>query len=173
MTPPRRPGWVARRGQSGMTFIELVIGIALTLSIIGVIAVTLVQMFNMNMRNTNNMTAVRNAQAAGYSVTRDAEMSKTVQVTFPPTPTFLTLTWTDPANYAVTHTVIYTLETGTLWRKLDAGAKIMVANGIALPAAPTYAGGKLVFNVTATAGTPPRAGTETRRYEVTPRPGVQ
>jgi prepilin-type N-terminal cleavage/methylation domain-containing protein len=178
------------KGQRGFTLIELVIVIGLTGLIAGGLTLTIFQVFNMDARTRNDMTAVYQVRQAGKLVSQDILEARNVEPGgtsgFP-----LTLTWTDyETNY--THTVVYTLvdmpsgEFKRLKREhyiqydtedpvLD--STTIVAEYIDLgqtsiyPVQPCYFPNCGVFTykfkVTATVG----EQSEARVYEVKPRPG--
>ena len=164
-----------KKGEKGFTLIELLIVIAITGLITGAITMTIVQVFNMNTRTSNRMSAVRQVQQAGFWVSPDVQMAQSVNATggssFP-----LTLTWTEwETNYL--HAVNYTLEdmpSGEL-KKLQREHYIDSALDSTTIVAEyidpdqtscVWDGEVLTFNVTATVG----EESETRVYEVKPRP---
>ena len=155
--------------------IELLLVIALTGLITAAITTTFFQVFAMNTRAANHMIAVSQVQQAGKLVSEDILETQSVNATggsgFP-----LVLAWTVQNSTAVE--VIYTLEDGELWRSesIDGGDPTMtrVAEYInsdqtnCAPLDVLPAGGVLTFTVTATVGDE----SETRVYEVKPRPGT-
>lgn len=96
------------RNQMGFTLMELLIAIAISGVITGGITMTVFQVVTGNFRASNHMTAVRQVQDAGFSVSRNAQMAQSVTLGassgFP-----LTLSWTDWDTNNV-HRVVYTLE---------------------------------------------------------------
>lgn len=102
------------KNQMGFTLTELMLAIAITGVITGGVTTTIFQVFNMNTRTSNHMTAVRQVQNAGYWVSHDALMAQRVVITgvsgFP-----LYLTWTDWESGDV-HQVTYTLADNKLQR---------------------------------------------------------
>jgi len=168
--------------QRGFSLIELVIVIALTGIVTAAITLTVFQVFNMNTRTANRMTAVSQVQNAGKIVSEDILEAKNVMASSSPA-ALLTLNWTDWANNK--HGVIYSLEgTGEvriLQRKyyfnLTHNSTTMVAEYIALnetsctPLGPLPPSAALTFKVTATVGGGVNKESETRIYEVKPRPG--
>jgi len=166
-----------KKDQRGLTLVELVIAIAITGIITAAITMAVFQVFNMNTRTSNHMTAVRQVQNAGYWVSRDAQMAQGVVITgvsgFP-----LTLTWTDWETGEV-HQVIYDLVEDDKFQRehytnLNLDATTIVAEYINPNPAKTkceFAGGKLTLTVTATVGGW-KPASETRIYEVIPRPSL-
>ena len=171
------------KDQRGLTLIELVIVIAITGIITAGITMTIFQVFNMNTRASNRMTAVSQVQHAGKLVSEDILEAQSVNATgslgFP-----LTLYWIEGGASGDSHTVIYTLEdmpSGEFMRLQrkhyinypSLNSTIMVAEYIDpdltrfYPTGMLPAGGVLTFEVTATVG----EQSETRVYEVKPRPG--
>ena len=165
-----------KKGEKGFTLIELLIVIAITGLVAGAITMTVFQVFNMNTRTTNRMTAVRQVQQAGFWVSPDVQMAQSVNTTessgFP-----LTLTWIEWGTNN-THTVTYNLTdmSGGL-KKLQREHYInsdpapdspyIVAEYID-PTGTSFvpAGNAYIFTVIATVG----GESETREYEVQPRP---
>jgi len=162
------------KNQLGFTLTELILAIAIAGIITGGITMTIFQVFSGSARTSNHMTAVRQVQNAGYWVSHDALMAQTEPIIdddlLTPAQEFLTLTWTDwETNYK--HQVVYSFASNTVQRKhylndaTSPDATLTVSN--ISSASCSFANGELVFTVTATVG----EQTETRVYEVMPRPG--
>ena len=165
-----------KKGQRGFTLIELLLVIVLTGIITTAITMTIFQVFNMNTRTSNHMIAVSQVQQAGKLVSEDILEAQTVNANgilgFP-----LTLTWTEGGASGDSHTIIYTLEDGELWRNESINGGNSTLTRVAeyidpdqtrfYPTGMLPAGGVLTFKVTATVG----EQSETREYEVKPRPG--
>jgi len=178
-----------KKDQRGLTLIELVIVIALTGIITAGITMTIFQVFNMNTRTSNRMTAVSQVEHAGKLVSEDILEAQNVtpgaNAGFP-----LTLTWTEVGEAPNTYKVIYKLEDTSgptiLWREyyigsdpdsLSLNSTTKVAEYIDPdqtsidPSTPCYfpdcGAFRYTLEVTANVG----GQSETREYEVKPRPG--
>jgi prepilin-type N-terminal cleavage/methylation domain-containing protein len=165
------------KDQRGLTFVELLIVIAIAGFIAAAITGVLFQVLTINTRTSNHMTAVRQVQQAGFWVSPDVQMAQNV------TPggctgCLLSLNWTEVTGNHTAHRVIYRLVdmSGGLKRlqrehyigpSLDSttivAEYISSASFVKLPSGNAYN-----FTVTATVG----AENETRLYEVKPRPGA-
>jgi type II secretory pathway pseudopilin PulG len=175
------------KGQTGFSLIELVIVIGLTALITTAITMTIFQVFNMNARTSNRMTAVSQVQNAGKTVSEDILEAQSVNATagqgFP-----LTLAWTDPAT-GNRNTVVYALVSvpPAESKRLERSLTVTLPGGNSTTAVSLVAeyinpapdktnfnptgvlapDTSLTFTVTATVG----KESETRVYEVKPRPG--
>ena len=159
------------RRQRGSTLIELVMAMGVATIIMSGVSYTVLQVFNMNTRNTIYMTAVRNAQSAGYWVALDGEKANSVIAdNDSATSDVLQLTWLDVENLTDTHSSNFTLENRTLFRNVD-GVKSKVAEQIdSANAVYDAATRRLVFTVTSTVTSRNMLGSETRTYRISPRP---
>jgi prepilin-type N-terminal cleavage/methylation domain-containing protein len=173
------------KDEKGFTFIELLIAILLTGIIASAITGMILYVFNANFTTANRMAAVRQVRNVGFWVTPDIQMAKNVTTGgtsgFP-----LTLTWKE-WDTTDSHEIIYSLadmssgEFKVLKREhyiesvLD--STIIVAEYIDLdqtsidPDQPCSFPdcGAYILTVTATVG----GRSETREYEIQPRPGSQ
>jgi len=166
------------KNQKGFTLIELIVVIAITGLIITAVTVTIFQLFSISARSDNHMLAVRQVQNAGYWISHDAQMAWSVEpadesVDEPDGTRFpLTLTWIDwdgtmnEITYALvggelqrSHSISGNTETSIVAQYIDSTQTIC-----------QFANGKLTLTVTATVGGWQPAS-ETRTYEVIPRPG--
>ncbi len=179
--PKRRGHAFMRRAvatQGGATLVEIVMAMGVTALIMAAITMSVGQVFRVNRLSSDSMVAIRQAQNAGYWVSRDSEMAQIVRTNTGGK--FLVLEWTDFNNRR--HLVDYTLENASgglknLLRKYDPdydgvnneGNAVVVGRNLD-PAQTvcSYASGTMIFTVVAMAG----GGTpEVRTYEVRPRPG--
>ena len=170
--------------------LELLVALAITGIIAGGITTTISQVFNIHLRSSNHMVAVRQVQNAGYWFSRDAQMAQMVELTEPPEENPVgsrfpvTLTWTD-WDTNKEHQVTYSLEKigGGPWQlkrshSINGGqpSETIVAQYINSGLGNTSCefldtdedgtGDRLIFKVTAKVG----EESETRIYEVSPRP---
>jgi len=170
------------KDQRGITLIELLIAILLTGLITGGITLTIFQVFNMNTRTSNRMTAVSQVEHSGKLVSEDILEAQNVtpgaDAGFP-----LTLTWTEVGEAANTYKVIYKLEDTSgptiLWREYYVNLALNSTTKVAEYIDPDETSidpdepcsfpncGAFTFEVTANVG----GQSETRVYEVKPRPG--
>lgn len=175
MTHPRLR--FIHKHQRGFTLIELLIAIALVGLITGGITAAISQVLTINTRASNHMIAVRQVQQAGKEVRKDALQAQPHKIDdSPPGGDFLVLNWTDWEG--LENEVVYTItEDNELQRshtvngETQATARLVVAEYID-PAQTScvWVGGVLTFTVTATFGKGSQPASETRIYEVKPRP---
>ncbi len=171
-----------RNDQRGFTLVELLIAIVIAGLITGGITFAIMQILTINTRASNHMVAVRQVQQAGKEVSKDTLQAQTVNASgthgFP-----LTLTWEEWGTN-LTHTVVYDLVVPSNGVKelqrnhsveggnstLTSVAQYIDADLTKTTCSPLgvlQSGDVLTFTVTATVGTQ----SETRVYEVRPRPG--
>lgn len=170
------------RGQRGFTLVELVIIVALAGIVSIAITATAFQVFTFSARMSNQMTAIRQVQQAGFWVSPDVMMADPGNITVNQGGKFLVLGWT--AHDGTVHKVDYILEsipsTGVAMLMRDnyvgpdlASLNLTSTTTVAQYIDPTgtsfvpVAGGAYSFNVTATVG----GQSETRVYQVKPRVG--
>jgi len=177
-----------KKGEKGFTLIELLIAILLTGIVASAITGTILYVLNLNFSTANRMAAVRQVRNVGFWITPDFQMARdVVPENNPATPELLTLTWIGWATND-THEVTYTLEdmpSGEFKRlqreHYDSGLGSTTTTIVAeyidpyqTSIDPNEACGfptceKFRFTVTATVG----GQSETREYEIEPRPGSQ
>jgi len=161
------------KDQRGLTIIELLVVIVLTGLITTAITTTFFQVFDMNTRTANHMSALSQVQQAGKLVSEDMlEAQEDMIDDSPGGGEFLILGW----NSTTVHEVTYTLENGELWRSESVGVEeptlTRVAEYIDPDPTKTYCDWDdvkkvLIFKVTVTVG----EESEQRLYRVQPRPG--
>jgi prepilin-type N-terminal cleavage/methylation domain-containing protein len=164
------------RSQRGFTLIELLIAIGITAIITGVLTASIMQVWTVSYRTRDRMTAVRQVQQAGFWVSPDVMTAQKVTPGAGPD-ALLTLNWTVNNNK---YGIVYSLQgTGTLktlqrdyYVNSNPDSTITVAEYIDPDPTKTNCdwddvSKKLTFTVTATVGDQ----SETRTYEVQPRPG--
>ena len=162
------------KDQRGLTIIELLVVMVLTGLITAAITTTFFQVFDMNARTANHMSALSQVRQAGKLVSEDILESQAIDDN-PTGGEFLILGW----NSTAVHEVIYTLQDGELWRSesIDGGEPTLtrVAEYIDPDPTKTYCelqGNVLIFKVTATVGMgTAHEESEQRIYRVQPRPG--
>jgi prepilin-type N-terminal cleavage/methylation domain-containing protein len=165
-----------KKGERGFSLVELVIVVALAGLVGAALTATAFQVFTFSTRTSNQMTAIRQVQQAGFWVSPDVMMAQNVtlggSLGFP-----LTLTWQEWGTNT-THTVTYNLTYMSgglkrLQREHKIGTSLNSTTVVAEYIDPTgtsfvQSGTAYNFTVTATVG----GQTETRVYEVRPRVGT-
>lgn len=103
------------KNQKGFTLIELIVAIAITALIIGVIVMSIFQVFIVNALSSNHMLAVRQVQNAGYWINHDVQMAQSVATDDGATGFPFDVIWEEWDG--TLNKVTYTLEDGELKRK--------------------------------------------------------
>ena len=171
------------KDQRGFSLTELMLAFLIAGIITAGITITIFSVVSGNIRTSNHMTAVRQAQSAGYWVSHDAQLAQSIEIDdnplgggFP-----LVLSWTGWDD--VEHEVTYSLEDMVggpkqLKQSYSIGSELtetIVAQFINPDSEKTkceFTDGMLVFTVTATVGYGSQEQSETRVYEIVPRPGL-
>jgi len=183
-----------KKGERGFTLVELMIAILLAGIVASAITGTTLYMLNVNVGIANRMAAVRQVRNVGFWISPDVQMAQCVYTESE----FLKLTWTDWES-GDSHKVIYSLEympSGEFKRlqrehyiKYDTDFELDSTTIVAEYIDPAetscvwdcncdcywdgegcnWYDAQLTFTVTATVG----EQSETREYEVKPRPGSQ
>lgn len=162
--------------QRGFTLIELLIAVVIAGLVAGGVGMVMFQVVTGNARTSNQMTAVRQVQEAGYWISQDFQMSenRTLGVSngFP-----ITLNWQcDECDDTSSFQVDYTLQSGELYRSYTVNGTAESEGIIARHVDDTNTsvnttGGQYILRITATLGSGSQQGSETRVYEIDPRPG--
>lgn len=161
-----------KKGERGFSLVELVIVVALAGLVGAAITATAFQVFTFNTRLSNQMTAIRQVQQAGFWVSPDVMMAEPDKITYnASSEKFLVLGWT--AYNDTEYEVDYILQNGVLSRQRYTKPAVVpdyttvVAEYISSASFVQY-GSAYNFTVTATVG----EQTEMRTYEVKPRVGT-
>jgi len=174
------------KNQRGVTLMGIIVAVAITGIIAGAVTTTIFQVFSGNTRTSNHMTAVKQVQNAGYWISHDTQMAKGVEpadesdddpdgTRFP-----LTLTWIDwdgtlnEVTYTIvdselkrSHSINGNTEVSITAQYID----VTIDPDTGKPKTNCYKDGEmLIFTVTATLGTGTQHESETRVYEIVPRP---
>jgi prepilin-type N-terminal cleavage/methylation domain-containing protein len=164
------------KGQRGLTLLELLIALPIAALIVAGATAAIIQLLESS-QASNHMVACRQVQTAGYWVSKDGVQAQRVNITAPPD--ILILEWTEWEGN-VSYRITYSLEdmpSGSLkqLRRTEAvNGTVGATSIIATHLVPGETGCNwtnaekqaFTFNVTAKVG----EQTETRIYEVTPRP---
>ncbi|UCD53985.1 MAG: type II secretion system protein [Dehalococcoidia bacterium] len=85
-----------KRSERGFSLTEVMVATGVIALIVCGAATAAVQTINVTKRSNDHMTTIRQAQNAGYWISRDTQMAENVIVDDDPlTPEFLTITWTE------------------------------------------------------------------------------
>jgi len=172
-----------KQGEKGFTNLELIVAIAIIALVGGATTAAIFQVFKSAERNNDHMTAVSQVQNAGYWISRDTLMAQSVTADNLTPPNFLVLNWVEESS-GDEYQVVYTLENmpdGELKklhriRSINGGSSntTLVAQYIDPNPEKTkceLANGVLSLTVTAMVSDHSPAESETRTYQVVPRPG--
>jgi len=165
-----KTGWL-KRDQKGFTLIELALAMAIGGIIAGAITMTIFQIVDSSGRTSNHMTAIRQAQSAGYWVTKDAQMAQVISTEDDEDGLPLELSWTEWGG--AEHEVTYELQGTDFVRQHNGEEDVIIARFVeSVEISPRpYPGGELTFTVNVQVGDGAAMQIETRTYEVIPRPG--
>ncbi len=104
-----------KSGERGFTLVELVVAVALIGLVSAAASSAIFQIFRGNDRNNDQITAVRQAENAGYWISRDAQMAETISTENLTSPDFLVLRWSEWADNgtAIYHSATYSFDNAT------------------------------------------------------------
>ena len=162
------------KNQAGYTIVELLVALAITGFISLGATVSSIQLISQTSRDTNYVTASRQATNAIHWISRDALMAQAINGYdgFPQTES-LSFTWRAWDN--TVYTVSYALENGTLKRTYSDGTDITTTiisehiNSGADMTCCSYEDGVLTLTVTGTTGDGDRMIDVTKTREITNR----
>ena len=163
------------KNQRGFTLIGLMLAIAITGIVTAGVTTTMLQVLDGSARINNHMTAVRQVQSAGYWVSHDVQMAKTVEPEPAPDPDGFPLNLVIPVGPVNDYSISYLLDGDKLKRQVINGSPAtLIAEYIDQTEKDgepqtkcEFIDGVLIFTVTATV----QEQSETRVYEVIRRPG--
>ncbi len=159
---------VIHRNQRGITFVEVVMALAVSAILLGSISASISQLFKTNSSASNQMGAVRQVQNAGYWISRDTQMAQTIVVDNLTAPNILQLSWTEWTSDTVQN-VTYSIVNSQLKRNNGGNESIIASYIDPAQTSCNLTDNKLILTVTATVGSGQQTRSETRRYEVNPR----
>jgi type II secretory pathway pseudopilin PulG len=159
-----------KNSESGITLIELLVGLAVSGLIMMGVGMAFRQTIMLTVKSNNHLQAVRQLQNAGEWIVRDGQQAQPLNGvtvdTDPLSQELMTLFW-DYSDYngASSHTIIYALDGTVLTRQDNGGDAIALANNItSFEVNDTYS-----VTITATVGNFQQAS-ETMTYYFKPRP---
>ncbi len=162
------------KSQKGIALTELLVGIAITSAIGGVLVMTIIQTDDVGTSSRNRIVSVNYVHNAGYWIQVDAKMAHSIEVDEGDSGLPLTLSWVEWDNTA--HQVTYLVADGELQRihSANSGSPMTIAIARSVDADPDltncqYANGVIDFKLTTTEGSGRRANTETRTFSFKPR----
>jgi len=169
--------------EKGFTLIEVLIATALVTIIAGAATTSLFQAVSVTEKNNEHISAILQAQNAGFWVSRDAQNAQIITTENLTSPEILSITWTDWDNDDQ-HQIVYSLQdmaTGSLKylqrsETINEGspAVSMVAQYIDPSPGQTsceFSSGRLTFTVTANVSFSGEDQSEKRIFVILPRPG--
>jgi prepilin-type N-terminal cleavage/methylation domain-containing protein len=172
------------RNQVGFTLIELMIALAITGIITATATFITFQVFDGEARSNNHMDAISRVQNVGRQISRDAGMAQSVLLTADEDGFPITLVWNEWENND-SHQVVYSIEDNNLERVHTINGSLaetyvfeyIIGDDPDSGALVTYcerdpATNQLIFTLTATAGIGSQRVSETRVYQVIPRPSM-
>ncbi len=172
-----------KSGEKGFTLVELLVAVAIMVCVSTAAGAGIIQIQMNTERNSNHMAAVLQVQNADQQISQDAKRAQCITAENLTSPEFLILTWIDGDNgdeYQVTYTLedMPENELKTMWRNQSingtADTTMLVAQYIDSAPEKTscnLTSGILTLTITATYGRGSKMESESRTYQVVPRPG--
>jgi len=118
-----------KRGEKGFTLIEVIISVAIMSSIIGAVTTTTMPLLTNPQRSSNHNIVLQQVQNAGYWISRDVQMAKTVTPGvsggFP-----ITLVIPVDTNPYNDETISYSFDDNNLERQVNGSTETMIAEYI-------------------------------------------
>jgi len=101
-----------KSGEKGSTLIELIVAITIIALVSTAASIATFQVFKGTERNNDQITAICQAQNAGFWISRDAQMARSITTDNLTSPNFLLLSWTeyDADDEEIYHTATYFFE---------------------------------------------------------------
>lgn len=158
------------KNQRGFTLVGLMLAIAISGVVTAGVTMTMLQVLDGSARINDHMTAVRQVQSAGYWISHDVQMAKTVEPEPAPDPDGFPLDLVIPVDPVNDYSISYLLDGDKLKRQVYGFPETLIAEYIDPDPTKTkceFIDGVLIFTVTATV----QEQSETRVYEVIRRPG--
>lgn len=174
----RRKKKISKHNQRGFTVLEMIVSLAIISFVTLGATVANTQIIQQTTRNTDFTAASRQALNAAHWISRDAQMSHSINGTagFPQSEN-LTIAWTEWDNS--THTVIYYLQNNTLRRIYSQDdfptQTTVVAEHINDNASLTHcstSNDTLTITITSSVGEGDLIVDFTKEFQITSRPGI-
>lgn len=161
--------------QAGLTLIELLIALAITGIITGASTMIVFQVFDGEARSNNHLDAISRVQNAGRQISRDAGMAQSVYCPDEDDDFLIRLSWTDWEDNE-TYTVEYKITNAELWRDYYIGDDTEPTTSYHFEyvncESPCPVDTELSFKLTATVGVGTQQISESRVYNIMPRPSI-
>ena len=99
---------ISRRNQTGVSFIELIMVLGISVLLALAVSATIRQVFSVHSASSTRMIAVKEAENTLHYLNRDIQMTSPFQASLPTSGSFpLTLKWIDYQDNNTEHTIIY------------------------------------------------------------------
>ena len=156
-----------RKGEKGFTLIEMIVVITILGAITGAMAMTMITTMTVSQQSNDHIIALRQVQNAGYWISRDVQMTQTINITKPGV--FLALSWVDWDGNDFN--VDYVFDGDRLERQLNGAPGVLISDHIVVESTTCdWDDGNNEFEATIKASL---GSAEIERiYEVAPRIGL-